>query len=265
MDYNMDSGWQLHPVGGDTGQAYMGTKENQRIFLKKNSSPFLAALSNEGITARLIWTRRAHNGDILTAQEWLEGRTLEPEDMSRPDVVDIIKNVHLSTRLLSMLEQLQGRVYEPRDFVVEFKENLHRDLQTHQWVNRVLDYLIETQDVITCYHKTVCHGDLNRKNFIETDNQSLYLVDWEKVRISDPMYDVAYVVTNYVPLNQWEAWFEQYGLEMTNSLYQRFEWFCLMNLLLFIKQGHFEGRLREVNEKIILMKHIYNERAIMDV
>jgi len=79
MDYKMDSGWRLYPIGGDTGQAYMGTRAEERVFLKRNSSPLLAALSVEGITPRLIWTKRVGNGDVLTAQEWLNGRELNPD------------------------------------------------------------------------------------------------------------------------------------------------------------------------------------------
>ena len=56
MEYNMDSGWDLHPIGGDTGQAYMGVKDHERVFLKRNASPFLAVLSGEGITPKLIST-----------------------------------------------------------------------------------------------------------------------------------------------------------------------------------------------------------------
>ena len=97
MDYKMDSGWRLHPIGGDTGQAYMGTRAEERVFLKRNSSPFLAALSVEGITPRLIWTKRVGNGDVLTAQEWLNGRELNPDEMKGKTVRDILHRIHHSS------------------------------------------------------------------------------------------------------------------------------------------------------------------------
>ncbi|MGO2696333.1 MAG: phosphotransferase family protein [Bavariicoccus seileri] len=262
MDYNSDSGWQLHPIGGDTGQAYMGTKEDQRIFLKKNSSPFLAALSTEGITAKLIWTKRSHNGDILTAQEWLDGRTLAPDEMASDDVITILRHVHGSQRLLNMLEQVQGKVYEPADFISDYQDGLHHDLVTHSWLNKVLAYLQDTADTIPCYHKTVCHGDLNRKNFIQSEEEQLFLVDWESVKISDPVFDLTYLLTHYVPLASWDEWFERYGLSITTKVYHRIEWYSLMSLLLLIKQEHFEGRNRQVNEKIILLRQIYQQRSL---
>lgn len=76
MNLNLENGWQILPIGGDTDTAYMGIKSDQKVFLKRNTSPFLAALSLEEIAPRLIWTKRISTGDTLTAQEWLNGRSL---------------------------------------------------------------------------------------------------------------------------------------------------------------------------------------------
>lgn len=263
MDYNMDAGWQLHPIGGDTGQAYMGTKDDQRIFLKKNSSPFLAALSSEGITAKLIWTRRSTSGDILTAQEWLDGCTLKASEMGHEAIIQLLKQVHGSKKLLNMLEQVQGPLYEPRHFINLYRSNLHRDLVSHTWLNRVLEYLEDTQEMIPCDELTVCHGDLNHKNFLNAPTGELYLVDWENVRIADPISDMTYILARYIPLDQWQSWFDHYGLRMTDAVYHRVEWYSLMNLMLAIKQNHFEGRLLAVNKHILLMKQIYEQRSIL--
>ena len=70
MNLNLENGWQILPIGGDTDTAYMGIKSDQKVFLKRNTSPFLAALSLEEIAPRLIWTKRISTGDTLTAQEW---------------------------------------------------------------------------------------------------------------------------------------------------------------------------------------------------
>ena len=45
MNLNLENGWQILPIGGDTDTAYMGIKSDQKVFLKRNTSPFLAALS----------------------------------------------------------------------------------------------------------------------------------------------------------------------------------------------------------------------------
>jgi len=68
--------WQVSPAGGATGEAYIAEYGNQKLFLKRNSSPFLAVLSAEGIVPKLLWTKRLGNGDVITAQQWLEDRRI---------------------------------------------------------------------------------------------------------------------------------------------------------------------------------------------
>ena len=260
MDYKMDSGWQLHPIGGDTGQAYMGTREKEKVFLKRNSSPFLAALSGEGITPRLIWTKRAGNGDVITAQEWLNGRSLTDEEMSNVEVATLLKQIHQSPTLLHMLQRVQGEDYNPENFIQDYLTNLQSGLQTHSFLNQVLDYLRDTMYLINESGKTVCHGDLNRRNFMWSDQGRLYLVDWEMVKLADPISDLNMILVQYVPVHQWGDWLDLYGVHISTNIYQRIEWYSLMNCLFLIKKNHFDGRYYEMNEKILLVKSIFENR-----
>ncbi|MCQ9210019.1 phosphotransferase family protein [Granulicatella seriolae] len=260
MDYKMDSGWQLHPIGGDTGQAYMGTREKEKVFLKRNSSPFLAALSGEGITPRLIWTKRAGNGDVITAQEWLNGRSLTDEEMSNVEVATLLKQIHQSPTLLHMLQRVQGEDYNPENFIQDYLTNLQSGLQTHSFLNQVLDYLRDTMYLINESGKTVCHGDLNRRNFMWSDQGRLYLVDWEMVKLADPISDLTMILVQYVPVHQWGDWLDLYGVHISTNIYQRIEWYSLMNCLFLIKKNHFDGRYYEMNEKILLVKSIFENR-----
>ena len=90
MDFELDDGWDVYPIYGNTNKAFMGKKNHQRLFLKRNASPFLAALSMEEITPRLIWTKRISSGDTLTAQEWLNGQTLTKQQMRLPEVAHLL-------------------------------------------------------------------------------------------------------------------------------------------------------------------------------
>lgn len=86
-----EKGWVIQPAGGVTGEAFYATHKNEKLFLKRNSSPFLAVLSAEGIVPKLVWTKRLENGDVITAQQWITGRKLEPEDMSSERVAKLLK------------------------------------------------------------------------------------------------------------------------------------------------------------------------------
>ena len=249
MEQNMDAGWDLHPIGGDTGQAYMAVRAQERVFLKRNSSPFLAALSGEGIAPKLIWTKRAGNGDVLTAQEWLNGRSLTTEEMNSMEVIDLLKEIHQSPNLLLMLQKIQGEEYTAH-FIEDYLENLQSGLQSHRFLSEVLNYLKETLPLVLEAGKTVCHGDLDRRNFLLA-NDKLYLIDWEMVRLADPVSDLTMILTQYIPVHQWGEWLDMYGLQLSTNIYQRIEWYALMNCLNYIKKTHFEGRYLE---------SIYNNR-----
>ena len=91
MELRLDSGWKIQPIKGDTGKTYYGFNAEEKVFIKRNTTPMLAALSREGITPKLVWTKRMGNGDVLTAQEWLEGRILAPDEIGeRNDVIDVL-------------------------------------------------------------------------------------------------------------------------------------------------------------------------------
>ena len=43
-------------------------------------------------------------------------------------------------------------------------------------------------------HATIVHGDLRHSNWIETESGLVYLVDWDSVRLTDRMFDVAHML-----------------------------------------------------------------------
>ena len=67
-----DKDLSLTPLKGNSGKAYMGTYPNgDRVFVKMNTTPILAALAKEQIAPQLLWAKRLGNGDMMSAQEWL--------------------------------------------------------------------------------------------------------------------------------------------------------------------------------------------------
>lgn len=265
MDYKMDSGWKLHPIGGDTGHAYMGIRAEEKVFLKRNSSPFLAALSVEGITPRLIWTKRIGNGDVLTAQEWLNGRVLTRQEMDTKGVMEIIHKIHHSDHLLSMLRKVKGEVYDPETFLEEYARDLDESLVTNSFLATIVNYLETTLHFVKGAKYTVCHGDLNRKNFFLTDHNRLYLVDWECVKIADPMADISLLLIQYIDPENWQNWLNEYGISHTEAIDARLEWYCLVNRLILTKRFHETGNYYKMNEQILGMKKLFENRFYKNI
>ena len=49
MEFQLDQEWRLRPIKGDTGKTYIGMRDEDKVFIKRNTTPMLAALSREGI------------------------------------------------------------------------------------------------------------------------------------------------------------------------------------------------------------------------
>ena len=62
----------LTPIAGKSGKAFMGTyPDGGKVFVKMNTTPILAGLAKEQIAPQLLWSRRLPDGNVMSAQEWL--------------------------------------------------------------------------------------------------------------------------------------------------------------------------------------------------
>lgn len=252
MELERETGWQLHPIGGNTGDAYMGIKDEEKLFLKRNSSPFLAALSSEGISPRLIWTKRIGNGDVLTAQEWCNGRNLEKGEMKSSRVVEILQKVHCSLSLKRMLERVGGIFITPQDLLVEYKKNLSADLNENTGLESVYEFLNKMkQEVSEEAEYCVCHGDMSRKNWLLSEEDHLYLVDWDSAVLADRAYDLGQLFGRYTEKNEWISWLEVYEKEWTESFKKRIQWYAMVTLLLDIKQAHKKKQFHKMKKAVL--------------
>lgn len=258
--YVPQDGWELHPLNGHTGDAFMGVKADKKIFLKRNSSPFIVSLSALGITPRLMWTQKTYSGDTLVAQEWKNGRLLSKDNMNDLEVIQLIAYIHQSDHLTDLLTRMQGDVYQPLDFIKEFYQDLPQNLASNQTIQELIQYLEDSlHDGFYKIKSCVCHGDLHHQNFLKDETKHLYLVDWENVRIADPISDITYLLIQYYPPSQWMDWFKQYHSTFDYSFYDRVVWYSIINCLKMVKHHYIENRYYKVNEYILLAKNIYRQ------
>ena len=73
------------------GRCIYCAKWTTEVIFKAEYIALLAVLSAEGIVPKLLWTRRVTNGDVISAQKWLPGQKLEPEDMKLERVAKLLK------------------------------------------------------------------------------------------------------------------------------------------------------------------------------
>ncbi|KRN02100.1 choline kinase-like enzyme [Levilactobacillus senmaizukei DSM 21775 = NBRC 103853] len=259
MALDISDGWSLYPLGGNTGTAFMGTKASQKVFLKQNASPFLAALSMEGITPRLVWTKRLASGDVMTAQEWLNGRTLRRSEMREQRVARLLHRVHHSNLLHDMLLKVGGRFTTPAQLLTRLQPALASDLRQHPLIQSAFVALQNEQPQLPKTDYEVCHGDLNHKNWLLSDRRRLYLVDWDSASFADPAYDLGALLCEYVPLEEWQRWLQDYGERLTPDLLARVNWYARIHCLTVIADSFHQQRFQIMNQHLILLEKLTRE------
>ncbi|MFV0557278.1 MAG: phosphotransferase [Enterococcus sp.] len=261
MDIQLDHEWKLRPLKGDTGKAYVGlptqgTKE--KVFIKRNTTPMLAALSKEGITPKLIWTKRTSTGDTLTAQEWLEGRLLGAEEIGqRNDVMDVLYQLHHSQSLKQMLIRIGGQVVTPKMMLEQYHQALPEALLGNEFLNLVLQYLESHIPTFSEANQVVVHGDVNCRNWLVCQNY-LYLVDWDSIMFADAAVDLGNILGHYLPISTWEHWLISYGLQPDSEKLERIYWYALLSMMQEIKKYHLRGEDKALKEEILQLKRVYS-------
>ncbi|HHY72631.1 MAG TPA: phosphotransferase family protein [Bacillus bacterium] len=228
MSLGLGKGWEVFPAGGATGEAYIAQYEGQnKLFLKRNSSPFLAVLSAEGIVPKLIWTKRMENGDVITAQHWLQGRELKPIDMASIAVATLLSKIHHSKELLTMLQKLGKKQIPPIELLAALKQKLAQMNMSENIVESSIRFLEEELPYINQDILCVCHCDINHNNWLMSDHEELYLIDWDGAMIADPALDLGPLLYLYIPKENWKDWLVHYGIDLTVDLERRMQWYII--------------------------------------
>ena len=211
MDSN-EKELSLTPIPGKSGKAYMGTyPDGGRVFVKMNTTPILAGLAKEQIAPQLLWSRRLPDGNVMSAQEWLNGEILTPNGMSKKQVVNILTRLHRSRRKT----------------VPAFRED----------------------------YATIVHGDVRHSNWIETESGLIYLVDWDSVRLTDRMLDVAHILSHYIPDSNWRDWLGYYGYKYNQKVFDKLYWFGQYSFLWQIAKYYENNDLENVNREIYALRN----------
>lgn len=246
--------WDIHSAGGLTGEAYIAKNNNRKLFLKRNSSPFLAVLSAEGIVPKLVWTKRLENGDVITAQEWMDGRELKSIEMQHFHVTSLLHKIHHSSELLHMLLRLGKKPFSPEESLQIIKQRIANNVPGEE-ISLSIDYLEILLPATQNQKQVVCHGDLNHNNLILTDDSQLYLIDWDSAMIADPIIDIGFILKWYIPTVEWDEWLIRYGMTKDGNLIKRMYWYLLLDALYYLdwhskrkEWNKVTDRLRDVQE-----------------
>ena len=247
LEHILGQGWEILPAGGATGEAFFAKYQEQKLFLKRNSSPFLAVLSAEGIVPKLVWTKRMENGDVITAQQWLNGRELKPEEMGQERVAKLLKKIHDSAPLVSMLERLGKASFKPEKMLTELETSIDNELLQMPSVRSAITFLKTEIKNVQHGEFVVCHSDINHNNWLLSEDDQLYLIDWDGPVIADPALDIGMLLYLYIPRENWPTWLKQYGVLLSDHLLLRMKWYVVRQTLIDIQWHKDKHRYQEMN------------------
>jgi thiamine kinase-like enzyme len=250
LEHILGQEWEIVPAGGATGEAFYASYNDQRLFLKRNSSPFLAVLSAEGIVPKLVWTKRLENGDVITAQQWLPGRELKPRDMNHENVARMLRKIHRSEPMVGMLSRLEKQPLQPEAIFQSVVVDLDEEVLSLPVVIDTLSFLLQQVENVFCEEKVVCHGDVNHNNWLLTEDNQLYLIDWDGAMIADPAIDLGMLLYCYIPEDNWTSWLAMYGKPLTENLKLRMKWYVALQTLYSIQFYKNKDRLEEMDKWI---------------
>jgi thiamine kinase-like enzyme len=256
-------GWTLDSAGGASGEAYMAEQDGQKLFLKRNSNPFIAALSAEGIVPKLVWTKRIETGEVVTAQHWKNGRELTFDEMHEERVAQLMKKIHNSKTLLNMLKRMEMEPITPDIMLNKINASLSREVLTHHVVRKALTYLEDHLPSLDPRFFTVVHGDVNHNNWLLSDHDELYLVDWEDAMIADPAIDLGMLLYNYVPESKWPQWLDVYGVKDSLDLQKRMKWYTAIQAIGMIQWYEEQKRYKDMNMWLKFLNEMMNNNAFI--
>ncbi|MBC1646542.1 phosphotransferase family protein [Listeria welshimeri] len=219
--------YDIAPAGGETGQAFVATHEDEKFFLKRNSSPFLAALSAKNIVPKLIWTRRVENGDVITAQRWVNCHILTREEMVGPRVAKLLAKIHHSENLQHMLEKIENCYFSATQLLARLKAEISAKNEINTGMLDAIQYLEKNVSAVETTDYVVCHGDVNHNNWIISEENELFLVDWDGAMLADAANDIGMILYQYVPRADWNNWLSHYGTKLTNELHRKLKWYTI--------------------------------------
>src|SRR5690606_3387603 len=111
--------------------------------------------------------------------------------------------IHSSKPMLGMLERLGKTRLQPETLLHLIEGELDSELKEVKAVTNSIVFLREHKFNIVCEEETVCHFDVNHNNWLLSDSNQLYLIDWDGAMIADPAIDLGMLLYWYIPKEEW--------------------------------------------------------------
>ncbi len=261
LKHLLGDGWKITPAGGVTGEAYYAQRDEEKLFLKRNSSPFLAVLSAEGIVPKLLWTRRLESGDVITAQRWVDGRELKSYEMKEQKVAKLLGKIHRSKDLLEMFKRIGNKPLTPESIVEDISNSVKENYLNQAVLRDAIEYLKKHIQDVADPNFVVCHADVNHNNWVLSSKGDLYLIDWDGALVADPALDIGILLYLYIPQTNWVEWLDHYGIMLDDQLSKRMHWYVVAQSIFSVLWHYRRLEMKEVEHWLTYLDKLLKQKT----
>ncbi len=220
------------PEHGQQKECYIAQNSDIKVFLKFDVpvAPLLR-LSEIEVAPRVLASGVLDNRTYVI-QEYIAGTYPDWQWFAHnlPLLATFIRRYHDDEELTTLLAKGLNTNYhsqiaaEISDLEAQFQA-LHADELHTPAITEAFDMLKVQAQRLQPAKLVPVHVDPNTKNILLTGD-TLRMVDWDEIELSDPMRDAGQLLWWYVARRQWNEFFVTYGLPLDEALNKRICWWA---------------------------------------
>lgn len=224
-------------VGGLSKYSYVAESNNYKVFVKfEDASRAIIRLSELGIVPPIM-IRGVFNHRPFFIQQFVDHHYPTSEWFTNhlPLLASMIAKYHRDTELINILTD---------GYIASYADHVASELSDLEYrIAEVSPLSFDASDISYHYqlfkkqslqlnptHLVPIHADPNYKNFLVSKEQ-LFIVDWDDIFLSDPLFDISRILWENVPKSKWAEFFASYGLATDDAVMDRFYWWTACNML----------------------------------
>lgn len=231
--------WKMSVIeGSSSGTSYIGKFGNQKVYIKLNANPILPSLSSEGIAPKIQWIRKTEDGSTLTAQSWINGSVLTPDELYDNQVYDLLKKLHTSRTLRESFSNFNRSISRPAEMLNELLIAENSVIATNTFLREIADDMSKTVPILNNLGIVVVHGNIVAKNWLKDEiSGKIYLTGWDDVSLGDAFLDDAFLLSHYIPKENWGIWLAKSGDRLSDVVtLSKLIWYGKLS---FLRQIHY--------------------------
>ena len=220
------------PEDGQQKACFVARCSTEKVFIKLDVPvAALQRLGEIGVAPRVIASGTI-DGISYVAQEYIAGSYPDWRWFAAqlPALAAFIKRYHSDQPLASLLAENAPTDYA--EHIMLDLARLEKQFTSLQSGELHAPAIVSAFEKLKAWSKQLqavalvpVHPDPNTAN-IMLSNESIVMVDWDDMQLSDPMRDIGLLLWWYVAQRQWYEFFDEYGLTMDDALVERIYWWA---------------------------------------